>query len=265
MKKFVITEHEKRHIRNLYNISESDLESSLEKVLNFFSQNDDEDNRYNGDEIKKSNNDIDEITSLNTNENIVLKQLKNDGYTDEATAAVMGVVGGESGFKTFKETSYKNTSNSRIRSIFPTKLGKMSDNKLDKLKKSDEDFFNVVYGGMYGNAPNEGYEYVGRGFNGITFKDNYKKAQECTGIGFVAEPKLMEIPENAAKALSCYFNKVKDIDNFDEAFQETYRQNAGPGHSWEFYSSSLNPVHNIGISTKKNKAEEYYKKIKNPS
>ena len=48
---------------------------------------------------------------LNTNEKIVYDRLTADGYTKEATAAVMGVVGGESGFKTFKEIGYSTTSN----------------------------------------------------------------------------------------------------------------------------------------------------------
>jgi hypothetical protein len=115
---------------------------------------------------------------------------------------------------------------------------------------------------MYGNAPNQGYKYVGRGFNGITFQGNYKAAQECTGIGFLDNPELMEKPENAAKALSCYFKKVKDINDFEKAFQETYRQNAGPGNTWEFYANNSNPVNVVGIPLKKGKAKEYYKKIK---
>jgi predicted chitinase len=272
MKKLLITEQEKRHIRNLYNIlesdSESDSESSLGKLLNFLLPTDteDEDDTEDSDSETttdtKKNDTIKDISSLNTNENIVLQQLKEDGFTDEAAASVMGVVGGESGFKTFKEVSYKNTSNSRIRSIFPSKLGKMSDTQLDKIKQSDEAFFNAVYGGMYGNDKDEGYKYVGRGFNGITFKGNYKAAEDCTGINFVSNPEKMEEPEYAAKALSCYFKKVKDIDDFDKAFQEVYRQNAGPGHSWEFYANSSNPVNITGIPLKKGKAEEYYKKIK---
>jgi putative chitinase len=258
MKKIVITEQDKQYIRNLYKLSESNLGN----LLNFLLPVDNEDESTSEDEI---NNNINDITSLSTNENIVLKQLKNDGYTDEATAAVMGVVGSESGFKLFKEASYKNTSNSRLKSIFPSKLGKLSDSQLNELKHSDEDFFNKVYGGKYGNGNDEGYKYVGRGFNGITFKGNYEAAQNCTGISFVSNPELMEKPENAAKALSCYFKKIKDIDDFDKVFQEVYRQNAGPGKSWEFYANSSNPVNVIGIPLKKGKAEEYYKKIKNPS
>ena len=272
-KRLLITEDEKKQIKNLYYINEVDAEKLVTSLFSKAMEI-----AKNAEQNKTSNSDLDssssekgtssdgkpfsEIKGLNDNENIVLKTLKGDGFTDEAAAAVMGVVGGESGFKTFKETSYKNTSNSRIRAIFPTKLGKMSDSELDRIKQSDEDFFNVVYGGMYGNASDEGYKYVGRGFNGITFKANYEAAERCTGIGFVNNPELMEDPSNAAKALSCYFKKIKDINELEKAFQEAYRQNAGPGHSWEYYSSSQNPVNVTGISKKKSKTEEYYKKIK---
>jgi predicted chitinase len=271
MKKLIITEEDKKHIRKLYLLSEDEPMSKLERAIDLFlpiekEKEDDESTDSESSDTEDSEDEkkkipVSDIKGLNTNEQIVFEQLKEDGFTDESAAAVMGVVGGESGFKTFKEASYRNTSNSRIRAIFPSKFGKMSDSKINQIKKSDEDFFNVVYGGMFGNAPNEGYKYVGRGFNGITFKGNYQAAQNCTGINFVSNPELMEDPSNAAKALSCYFKKVKDIDEFENAFREAFRQNAGPGHSWEYYANSSNPVAVTGIPLKRSKAQEYYKKI----
>lgn len=198
---------------------------------------------------------------LNQNEQIVFDTLTADGYTKAAAAAVMGVVGGESGFKTLKEISYSTTSNDRIRAIFGSKLAAYSDSALTSLKQSDENFFNAVYGGMYGNAENEGYKYVGRGFNGITFKGNYQAAQNCTGIPFVAQPELLEQPKYAAKALSCYFKMMKDIKDLEPAFQEAYRQNAGPAYSFEYYKTSTNPVNITGIPLKRAKAQEYFSKI----
>lgn len=274
MKRFIITEDEKKHIKSLYQLYEEESLSKRDIAINLFLPDKDEgeeedeidsnqelSSKSDSDDEDKEKIPLSDIKGLNDNEKIVLNQLKEDGFTDEAAAAVMGVVGGESGFKTFKEASYRNTSNSRIRAIFPSKFGKMSDSKINQIKKSDEDFFNVVYGGMFGNAPNEGYKYVGRGFNGITFKGNYQAAQNCTGISFVSNPELMEDPSNAAKALSCYFKKVKDIDEFENAFREAFRQNAGPGHSWEYYANSSNPVAVTGIPLKRGKAKEYYKKI----
>jgi predicted chitinase len=195
---------------------------------------------------------------MTVNEIIVKNELTAAGFTPEAAAAVMGVVGGESAFTTLKEASYKNTDNVRIRAIFPVRLGSASDTYLNQIKQSDEAFFNAVYGGMYGNAPNEGFKYVGRGFNGITFKNNYIAAAQGTGLDLVNRPELLENPANAAKALAFYFRSVKEINDLEKAFQEAYRQNAGPGRTWEYYNSSPNPVHKEGIPRKRAKAQYYY-------
>ena len=175
------------------------------------------------------------MRTLTNNERIVKDILLKNGFTKSATAAIMGVVGGESGFKTFKESSYNNTSNSRIRKIFSKKLGSKSESFINSLKASDYDFFNFVYGGVYGNAQNEGFKYVGRGFNGLTFKDNYKALANYTGIDFIKNPELLERPKYAALGLVYYFRNEKNLTNLDQAFKEAYRRNAGYGNSWNFY------------------------------
>jgi len=272
MKKLIISENEKRRIKNLYNIVEqTDNEKIFGKFISMVqdinkTNEKNKDNESNNDsEDKTTSNNVTPsapIKELNENENIVFDQLKADGFTNEAAAAVMGVVGGESGFKTFKEVGYGTTSNARIRAIFGARLNKYTDAQLDTLKKSDEAFFNAVYGGQYGNAPDEGYKYVGRGFNGITFKGNYEAAKKCTGIDFVGKPELLEDPKYAAKALSCYFKPIKDISDFEKAFQEAFRYNAGPGNSFAYYASLNNPVAVQGIPLKRGKAQQYYNKIK---
>lgn len=204
---------------------------------------------------------------LNANEKIVYDRLIADGYTKAAAAAVMGVVGGESGFKSFKEIGYSTTSNDRIRAIFGDRVSNYSDTALTALKQSDENFFNAVYGGRYGNAPDEGYKYVGRGFNGITFKDNYIffgnkiNAKYKTNLDLVNKPYLLEDPKIAAMALSVYMEKVKDIKELEPAFQEAFRQNAGPAYSFAYYASLNNPVATQGIPLKRKKAQEYFDKI----
>jgi predicted chitinase len=195
---------------------------------------------------------------MTTNELTVKTELLSAGFTKEAAAAVMGVVGGESNFCVLKEASYRNTDNKRIRAIFG-RLKSMSDSELDKLKTSDEAFFNAVYGGLYGNAQDEGWKYVGRGFNGITFKSNYLVVSSGTGIDFVSHPELLEKPEYAAKALSYYFRNLKHITDFGTAFQEAYRYNAGIGKSFEYYAKSENPVHVQGIKRKREKGMAYLK------
>lgn len=131
MKRFIISEEEKKQIRNLYQLSEVD--SALSSVLSLLLPDDEEDEEKQDDgkssdsTSKKSSSNINqtEVKGLNPNENIVFQTLKDDGFTDEAAAAVMGVIGGESGFKTFKETGYGSTSNSRIRLIFGDRVAKL--------------------------------------------------------------------------------------------------------------------------------------------
>lgn len=203
---------------------------------------------------------------LNNNEQIVKDTLFAEGFTKEAAAAVMGVVGGESGFQTLKEASYRNTDNARIRAIFPVRLGSMTDANLNTLKQSDANFFDAVYGGMYGNtAPGDGWKYVGRGFNGITFKANYQQAAAGTGLDLVNRPELLEQPGPAAKALAYYFRSIKTLTDFNKAFEEAYRLNAGAGRSFSFYASSTNPVHKTGIPLKRSKAQQYYNTIGGPA
>lgn len=194
---------------------------------------------------------------MNNNEIIVKNELTTAGFTKESTAAIMGVCAGESNFTTLKETSYQNTSNSRIRAIFPVKLGKMSDVELNALKKDYNAFYDAVYGSMYGNTSSEGVKYVGRGFHGTTFKSNYKLAADGTGIDFVNHPEFLENPIYAAKELVWYFRKLKTLTDFETAFREAYRTNAGIGKTFEYYAASRNPVHVQGIKRKREKGLGY--------
>lgn len=206
---------------------------------------------------------------MNNNEKIVYCRLKADGYTKAAIAAVMGVCAGESGFQTLKEASYSTTSNERIRAIFGSRVSSYSESALNSLKLSDQNFFDAVYGNMYGNAANEGYKYVGRGFNGLTFKDAYRiygnklNAAYGENIDLVQNPQLVEQPKYAAMVLSQYMQPVKNITTFEEAFQEAYRQNAGPAYSFAYYAASTNIVNVQGIPLKRNKGQAYLDAINN--
>ena len=203
---------------------------------------------------------------MNNNENLVYCRLKADGYTKQAIAAIMGVVAGESDFQTLSEVGYTTTPNSSIRNIF-YKLANQTEAYINQCKTSDTAFFNCVYGGDGGNSATEGYRYRGRGFNGITFKNTYKfigdkmNAFYKTNVDLVQNPELLEQPNYAAMALSMYFDKVKNMNEFESAFQEAYRQNAGPAYSFSVYAASQNYVHKYGIPKKRAKGEYYLKAI----
>jgi len=200
---------------------------------------------------------------MNTNEKIVYCRLKADGYTKQAIAAVMGVCAGESAFQDLSENGYTTTANSHIRAVFSTKLGNKSESYINQCKTSDYNFFNCVYGGEAGNSPTEGYKYRGRGFNGITFKDNYihygnlLNAAYNENIDLAKNPELLENPKYAAMALSQYMKPVKNITDYEAAFQEAFRYNAGPGNSFAYYAASNNPVAVYGIPLKRKKGQAY--------
>jgi putative chitinase len=188
------------------------------------------------------------------NAQAVIEAMKRQGITNPYTQrAILGVIGKESGFVPKNETSYSNTSASRIKSIFKTKLGGMSDAQVDSLKTNDESFYNTIYGGKYGNAPDEGYKYRGRGFNGITFKGIYQKMQKLLdGIGklgrkvdIVNNPDSLNDIDVAAEVAVLYFLDrardpkvaqkygVSDINGFrdqETAYKAMTNANAGWGN-----------------------------------
>lgn len=181
-----------------------------------------------------------------TNREIVARVLTQAGITNKfSIAAIMAIIEKESGFRPRSETGYSRTSNARIRSIF-SKTRSLTDAQLNKLKSSDVDFFNFIYGGRYGNTQNEGFKYRGRGLNQLTFKGNYIKFGRLTNTDLVNNPDLANNINVAANVVAQYFleqfrlNKplierrynASDINDFKDtknAVNAFYNANAGFG------------------------------------
>lgn len=164
---------------------------------------------------------------------LVIDYLNESGITNPyAQIGILCTIGKESGFEPQDEISYSNTPNDRIRQIFGDRVPD-DDEELDALKSDDEAFFNQVYGGMFGNAPDEGYLYRGRGFNGLTFKGNYKKYGSAVGEDLVGDPERVNDPDVAAKVAVEFFtkgrsaNSLPDFDNIDSAITYFVNLNAG--------------------------------------
>ena len=167
------------------------------------------------------------------NVQLVIDYLTDSGITNPYTQiGILCTIGKESGFEPQDEIGYGNTPNDRIRQIFGDRVPE-DDAELDTLKSDDEAFFNQVYGGRFGNAPDEGYLYRGRGFNGLTFKDNYKKYGSLVGEDLVGDPELVNDPDVAAKVAVEFFTKNKpakslpEFDNVDDAITYFVNLNAG--------------------------------------
>jgi len=167
------------------------------------------------------------------NVQLVIDYLTDSGITNPYTQiGILCTIGKESGFEPQDEIGYGNTPNDRIRQIFGDRVPE-DDDELDTLKSDDEAFFNQVYGGMFGNAPDEGYLYRGRGFNGLTFKGNYKKYGSLVGEDLVGDPEQVNDPDVAAKVAVEFFTKSKpakslpEFDNVDDAITYFVNLNAG--------------------------------------
>lgn len=144
------------------------------------------------------------------NKKIFINAMNEAGVkSNEERAAMAAVIMGESGFTLRSETSYSNTPNGRIRTIFGSSVQALNDAQLEQLKKNDEAFFNRVYGGRLGNSPNEGFKYRGRGFIQLTGKGNYEKYSRVTGVDLVSNPDLANDPAIAAKVAAIYMMKTR--------------------------------------------------------
>ena len=205
------------------------------------------------------------------NAQAVINSMNKHGITNPYTQkAILGVIGKECGFVPQNETSYSTTASSRIRSIFGSRVSKMTDAQIDQLKSNDEAFYNYLYGGRYGNSPNEGYKYRGRGFNGITFKGIYQNMQKLLDkmgkldrkVDIVANPDVVNDIDVAAECAVLYFLDrasspsmaqkygVKDINAFKDqetALKAMVNANAGWGNDLNspFMAENLNKARDV--------------------
>ena len=160
---------------------------------------------------------------------LIASELKKLGITNKyVVSGILAVVSKESDFKKLKEAGYQNTSNARIKTIFGSRVSSLSDAQLTALKNDYNKFFEAVYGGTWGaknlgnDLPGDGYKYVGRGYNQLTGKGNYKLIGSKIGIDLVKNPQLLETPEVAAKAIASYFKTNIDRLIANGTFKSRY-------------------------------------------
>lgn len=124
-------------------------------------------------------------------------------------AGIVSVVTTEGGFEPKSEMSYAKTPNDRLRLLFGKRIANVTEEGLLTLKNSDVAFFDVIYGGLYGNtAVGDGWKYRGRGFNQITYRSNYEQASTDTGVDLVTNPDRLNEPSIAAYALAGFFART---------------------------------------------------------
>lgn len=181
------------------------------------------------------------------NIDLLVDEMKKQGVTNKyAIIGMLATIGKESGFIPKNEIPYTNTPNSRIRKIFGSRVKDFTDEQLNALKKDATKFWDRVYGKddptgrsqQYGNTePGDGAKYLGRGFNGITFKANYKKYGDMVGMDLVSNPEALNDPAIAAQAAVKFLLTVlkkmgKDPNSFTskkEAIHAFVQANHGGG------------------------------------
>lgn len=101
-------------------------------------------------------------------------------------------------------------------------------------EKSPEKLGNFIYCCKFGNTKTTGYKYRGRGYNQLTWFDNYKIYGDLIKVDLINNPNKANEPETAAKILFYYFfNNAKkykiDLNNlnFANAYNVIYSFNAG--------------------------------------
>lgn len=206
---------------------------------------------------------------------IIVDEAKKAGITNPKTiAGMLAIVSKESSFVPKEEKSYSGTSNARIRKVFGSRIGNLSDSELNSLKADNKKFFDTVYGGRYDNAADEGYKYRGRGFNQLTFKGNYKKYGDLIGENLVANPDKVNNVRTAAKVLIA-FNKAgidslkrkgklkeynaNDINDFKTTKDSTlafYHATAGTGKTVSYVKGLANSDHLGGMTRALNRVND---------
>lgn len=209
----------------------------------------------------------------------IITEMKRVGITNPFTqAAILSVISKESNFIWQAEKSYHSTANAHIKEIFPV-LIKLSDAQLNSLKQNDVMFFNTVYGGKFGNAPNEGYLYRGRGPNQLTFKGNYASIGKRIGVDLVKYPDLLITDANvAAKEVVDYFVRefakasqrnilknynttgLNNFTNLDDSLKAVFQANRGWGKKgpdttggYEKAKERIGEFHSVLNTIKENK------------
>lgn len=188
------------------------------------------------------------------NAEIIIKRLNAKGITNpNSQAGILSIVSKESEFIPRDETTYRNTSNARIRQIFGSRVAQLSDPELSALKANDIAFYDQVYGmkwpqlGLGNDKPGDGYKYRGRGFNGITGKYSYAKYGKAIGVDLVNKPDLANDVAIATDILVEYYkdqfknpkNKlenynstgINDFKNVQDSTAAFYHATAGWGKS----------------------------------
>lgn len=212
---------------------------------------------------------LDSLTSEQKNNiAIIVDEAKKAGITNPNTiAGMLAIVSKESAFVPQNENL--NYSAKRLQEVF-----KIPASRANEIAGKPEETANAMYGGRYGNAPNEGYKYRGRGFNQLTFKNNYKKYGDLIGEDLVSNPDKVNNVKTAAKVLIAYnkagidslkrkgklkeynANDINDFKTPKDATLAFYHATAGSGNSVSYIKGLAKSDHLGGMTKALNRVND---------
>tara|TARA_R100000231_G_scaffold36124_1_gene31995 strand:- start:902 stop:3718 length:2817 start_codon:yes stop_codon:yes gene_type:complete len=162
----------------------------------------------------------------------LLRSLMEEGVvtrdiSPERLKNILGTAAHETGFFERLEENLNYTSIPSLKKAGIDAINKLPIKQRRKLLNNPRAFANVAYRNLPGNtAPDDGYEYRGRGFVQLTGKANYKTMGDRLGIDLVKSPDLASDPKIAAQIYASWIKKSpvngKGIENFD-SFDSAYK------------------------------------------
>ena len=163
------------------------------------------------------------------NADIIINTLKQYGINNDFTiSAILAVVMKET--QLIPKSENLNYTAERITKVWP----RISFETAKTLANNPVALGNYVYGGRFGNGMDQGYLYRGRGFNQLTFKDNYKTYGLLINENLVNNPDKVNEVLTASKVLYWYMKRNADRWNInlnnltvDNAYNVIYSFNAG--------------------------------------
>lgn len=136
----------------------------------------------------------------------IISALDEAGITNKyLQAGILATTAKETGIKPIRENLNYNSA-SRLMFVWPERFPTIES--ASPYVNNAQALANLVYGGRYGNAKNEGYKYRGAGFNGLTFRSNYERYSKLTGIDLTTNPDILNSPQVAAKVLASFYKDM---------------------------------------------------------
>ncbi len=181
-----------------------------------------------------------------TNAKLLAKSCNKFGILNRyIQAGIIGTAYKECGLVPVRENLFY--SEKAILRVWPN----MDKSMVPKLVGNAQVLGNYMYGGKYGNLPNEGYKFRGGGYTQITYKSTYERLGKIVGVDLVADPDKIDDPAIASDVEAAFFapeimagfsaksfvkfglESLADVTDTDKGLKVAIQINAGRGTNWQ--------------------------------